>query len=197
MTGNMVSVTPPNDYSDGLDGFASVDPTAQNASICVGGNYTGAVNVSISGVPSFFGNKVVAKLEYVPWTDKDTPVSATTTISTTTYTLSNGTLTVPVNVTNRYYAYRISLSPANVTGLEEEERERTGMLLSPNPFQSEGLKISVNGHFHYQITDLKGTVLEEGVGEDVRLVGMQLNAGSYLLSVQDGKGKYVQKIVRQ
>ncbi len=197
MTGNMVSVTPPNEYSDGLDGFAAVDATAQNASICLGGNYTGAVNVAISGIPSFFGSKVIAKLEYVPWTDKDTPVSGTTTISTTTYTLSNGAFTVPVNVTNRYYAYRISLSPATVTDLEERETETTGMLLSPNPFQSEGLKISFKGPFHYQITDLKGMVLEEGMGEEVRMVGMQLNAGSYLLSVQDGRGKYVEKIVRQ
>jgi len=38
MTGNMVSVTPPNDASTGVDGFACVDSGARYASICFGGN---------------------------------------------------------------------------------------------------------------------------------------------------------------
>lgn len=195
MTGNMMSVSPPNDNSDGIDGFACLDQTANYASICLGGNNTGSVNVAISGIPNFFGNKVSAKLEYVPWADKDTPVTGTTTISTTTYTILNGSITVPVTVTSQFYAYRIYLTPATITGLEDTEMTDDRVL--PNPFNNEGLKISFKGDFQYQITDLEGTILERGEGQDVCLAGNNLNSGNYILSVQDSKGRYVQKIVKQ
>ncbi|MBO7636284.1 MAG: hypothetical protein J6S89_06860, partial [Paludibacteraceae bacterium] len=45
MSGYMAKVTPPNDKSDGLDGFASVDKNNNQASIILGGNYVGDVNV--------------------------------------------------------------------------------------------------------------------------------------------------------
>jgi hypothetical protein len=99
-----------------------------------------------------------------------------------------------VNVTNRFYAYRIYLSPATVTDLEDSEV--AGMLLYPNPFHSDGLTISLKGNFHYQITDLKGTVLEEGLGKDVRMAGTNLEAGTYLLSVEASEGKHVRKIFK-
>ena len=107
----MVNVTPPNDKSDGLDGFACVDANARYSSICLGGNNTGTVNVVISGIPSFFGSRVKAVVAYVPWTNKDTAVSGPTTVSTVTYTVSNGSITVPVNVTSTLYGYRVYLTP--------------------------------------------------------------------------------------
>lgn len=111
MTGNMVSVTPPNDNSDGVDGFACVDSGAKYASICLGGNTTGTINVAINGIPSFFGANVNASVEYVPWSNKDTAVSGTTTVSTTAYPVSGGSIAVPVNVTNALYGYRVYLTP--------------------------------------------------------------------------------------
>ena len=113
MTGNMVSTTPPNDNSDGIDGFACLDGTAKYASICLGGNNTGTVNVVISGIPSSFGSKVNAKIEYVPWSSKETAVTGTTTVSTTLYTVSGGTITVPVNVTSTLYGYRVYVTPGS------------------------------------------------------------------------------------
>jgi hypothetical protein len=116
MTGNMVTVTPPNDNSDGIDGFACLDLSTNYASICLGGNNTGTVSVQVSGIPTTFGTSVNVKLESVSWTNKDTPVTGTTTISTTQYTVTNGAITVPVNVTNVFYAYRVYITPvqANV-----------------------------------------------------------------------------------
>ncbi|MBC7391017.1 MAG: hypothetical protein H7329_17560 [Opitutaceae bacterium] len=80
----------------------------------------------------------------------------TTTISTTTYTAANGIITVLVNVTNKFYAYRIHLTPATITGFEKNENNEIHS--SPNPFDQEGSKISFKGKFHYQITDLNATV---------------------------------------
>lgn len=115
MTGKMVKVTPPNDNSEGVDGFAAVDLNAKYASIILGGNSIGTVNVGINGIPALFGTNVNVKLEYVTWVDKDTPVAATTLVSTTAYNVTNGSISVPVKITNQFYAYRLYITPAKVT----------------------------------------------------------------------------------
>lgn len=51
MTGYMARTTPPDDRSDGVDAFASVDKSRQSASIVLGGNSVGTVNVAVGGVP--------------------------------------------------------------------------------------------------------------------------------------------------
>jgi hypothetical protein len=111
MTGAMVLTTPPNDASDGVDAFASIDKATKVASIVLGGNTVGTVTVNINGIPASFGSSVNAKLEYVTWTNKDTPVTGTTLVSTTKYTVANGTISVPVNVTSAFYGYRIHITP--------------------------------------------------------------------------------------
>lgn len=126
MTGYMAKTTPPSDNSEGVDAFASVDRTAQYASIVLGGNSIGTVNVNIGGLPAFFGNSVNAKLEYVTWTDKDTPVSGTTTVSTTKHAVSNGSISIPVEVANQFYAYRLYLTPANPVGVARRPAEPSG-----------------------------------------------------------------------
>ena len=127
MTGNMVSVTPPNDRSEGVDGFASLDQDQKYASIILGGNSIGTVNVTIKGFPAFFGSSVNVKYEYVTWTDKDSPVSGTTLVSTTKYDIVNGSITVPVNNTNQFYAYRLYITPTANVGVSRAGAE------SPEP----------------------------------------------------------------
>ncbi|MBO9703474.1 MAG: carbohydrate-binding protein [Sporocytophaga sp.] len=112
MTGNMIQVTPPNDMSEGLDGFGCIDDVNKYASICLGGNFTGNATVNISGIPSYFGSSVKVKLEYVTWSNKDTPVTGTTLISNSVYSVNNGSVSVPVNVASIYYAYRIYVEPS-------------------------------------------------------------------------------------
>ena len=111
MTGKMVRVTPPDDNSEGVDGFASMDPSLNYASIVIGGNNIGTVSVNVSGIPALFGTSVNVKLEYVPWVNKDSAVTSTSLISTTAYPISKGSISVPVNVTNQFYAYRIYMTP--------------------------------------------------------------------------------------
>ena len=115
MTGNMAQVIPPNDNSEGLDGFACVDNVKKYASVCLGGNFTGNANVSISGIPSWFGSSVKVKVEYVTWVNKDTPVAGTNLISNTVFSVNNGSISVPVNVTNINYAYRVYIEPSTST----------------------------------------------------------------------------------
>lgn len=111
MAGYMAKVTPPNDKSDGVDGFAAVNKKKKEASIIIGGNTVGTTTVKISGIPSYFGNKVKASVEQVTWTDKDKAVSGPTTEMSKEYTVNNGYLEIPVSIKNAYYAYRIYIKP--------------------------------------------------------------------------------------
>lgn len=113
MSGNMVQVVPPNDRSDGIDGFGCIDRTQQYASICIGGNGTGTVNVAVNGIPASFGAQVNVQLEYVTWENKDAPVAGTKTISTSQYTVTGGSINVPVYVSSHLYAYRVHITPVH------------------------------------------------------------------------------------
>jgi len=116
MSGDMVGITPPDDYSDGIDGFGCIDEKQYFASICIGGNNTGTVNVDITGIPATFGSEVNVELDYVTWKDKDTPVSGTNSISKKVYNVSNRSISVPVNVTSNLYAYRVHITPVKIVG---------------------------------------------------------------------------------
>lgn len=117
MEGYMTKTTPPNDKSDGVDAFANVDRATKTASIVLGGNSVGTVNVAINGVPSWMGSSVTMKVESVTWSNKDTPVSGTNTISNAQVNVTNGSITVPVNVASNLYAYRIHLT-GTATGVD-------------------------------------------------------------------------------
>jgi len=138
MEGYMAKTVPPNDKSDGVDAFANVDKEKQFASIVLGGNSVGTVNVAIGGVPAWMGSSVNVKVEEVTWSNKDTPVAGPTTKSETKVAVTNGSLTVPVNVASAFYAYRISLTPVT-TGVDRK---------SPS-----GRTIS---DFTYRVVDVRG-----------------------------------------
>lgn len=116
MSGDMVGITPPDDYSDGIDGFGCIDEEQYFASICIGGDNTGTVNVDITGIPATFGSQVNVEVDYVTWVDKDSPVSGTNSISNTVYNVSNRSISVPVNVTSNLYAYRVHITPVTIVG---------------------------------------------------------------------------------
>lgn len=137
MSGYMAKVTPPNDKSDGVDGFAALDKKRGFASIVLGGNTKGDVNVNISGIPSSFGNKVNVTVEYVVWENKDKAVPSTNLVSDKEYDVSDSKITVPVNITNTKYGYRVYITPiipqapfkdvmANIPGKLEVENYDVG-----------------------------------------------------------------------
>lgn len=114
MDGYMAKVTPPNDYSDGVDGFAAVDRKRNCASLVLGGKSVGTVNVVFQRMPDFLSGAVKVKVERVTWESINTPVSGTELISESTMAINGGTLTVPVVVESELYGYRIYITPLNV-----------------------------------------------------------------------------------
>ena len=114
MSGYMAKVTPPNDKSDGLDGFASVDKNNNQASIILGGNYVGDVNVVFPKVPSFLQGTVNVRLECVTWKDKDIPVKSTDLISEKEMVIKGDSFTIAVKVESELYAYRITMTAVDV-----------------------------------------------------------------------------------
>lgn len=127
MEGYMAAVTPPNDKSDGLDGFAAVNKKMREASIVLGGNCKGSVDVTIEGIPDWMGSEVDVKVEVVTWENKDKAVAGPQTLATGAYTVNNGKIVVPVNVTSNLYGYRIYITP--------------GETVPRSPFFDQALKI--------------------------------------------------------
>ncbi len=114
MTGYMARVTPPNDKSDGLDGFASVNRKHNYASIIVGGNYEGNAEVHLTKIPHFLNGKFKVVVERVTWKDKDLAVKSTDLVSEEIIEINGTTLTLPIKIESPLYAYRIQLIAVDI-----------------------------------------------------------------------------------
>jgi hypothetical protein len=104
MSGNMLVTTPP--AQTGIDGLASLNGSGNQISVLAGG-CTGSCAVTVNGLSSLsaFGSTVHVKLEYSPNTGRTTASSGPITVSDADYTVSGGSITVPVamNATDGYH----------------------------------------------------------------------------------------------
>jgi hypothetical protein len=113
MSGNMVTTVPPS--SSGLDGAASLSSDGKQLSVIFGGG-SGSGAVTVNGLnTSVLGNTVQATLQYTPSPGRTTAVSGPTTVSQATYTVSNGSITVPVSMTASY-GYHLVITPGSGGG---------------------------------------------------------------------------------
>ncbi|MEV7388873.1 RICIN domain-containing protein [Streptomyces sp. NPDC091215] len=110
MSGNMLVTTPP--AQTGIDGFASLNGSGNQISVVTGG-CTGSCAVTVNGLSSLsaFGSTVHVKLEYTPSKGRTTAVSGPVTISDTDYTVSGGSITVPVTM-NASDGYHLTITPS-------------------------------------------------------------------------------------
>ncbi len=123
MTGNMVSVTPPNEASNNADGAACVDSSAKYVSFIFGGPNDGTISTVIKNLPSFIGSNATVKIEKVDWTSKDTVSNGPTTVSTSNYAVTNGQITVTLSGCNSSSGYRIYVTPASTSTTTRYEAE--------------------------------------------------------------------------
>ena len=110
MSGNMVATTPP--AQTGIDGFAAV-PSGNNQVSIVVGNCDGSCAVTVNGLNGLsLGNTVSVKVEQTVSQGRTVASSGPSTISTTTYTPANGTITVPITMATNS-AYRVTITPGS------------------------------------------------------------------------------------
>ena len=115
MTGNMVTTVPP---GSGLDGAASVTSAANQVNVVFGGG-SGSTAVTVNGLNALSGfsgsTQVTATLQYTPSPGRTVAVAAPTTLSQSTYTVSNGSITVSVSAMNAAYGYHLVITPGGST----------------------------------------------------------------------------------
>lgn len=109
MAGNMVTTVPP--AQSGLDGFAAYDSTRQIVNVAFG-DASGTNFVQINGL-SNLGSTVTVSLESTPASGRFTAVSAPTTLSTASYSVTNGQITVPVPDMAEGRAYHLVVQPSS------------------------------------------------------------------------------------
>jgi hypothetical protein len=110
MSGTMLTTTPP--AQTGIDGAASRTGDGKQISVIFGGG-TGSTAVTVKGLGSLsaFSGTVHAKLEYTPSKGRTTAVSTPYTISEADYTVTNGSITVPVAM-NASDGYHLVITPS-------------------------------------------------------------------------------------
>ncbi|MER6221841.1 RICIN domain-containing protein [Streptomyces sp900105755] len=110
MSGNMLVTTPP--AQTGIDGFAARNGAGNQISVVTGG-CAGSCAVTVNGLSalSAFGGTVHVKLEYTPSRGRTTAVSGPVTISDSDYTVSGGSITVPVTM-NASDGYHLTITPS-------------------------------------------------------------------------------------
>jgi hypothetical protein len=109
MAGSMVTTTPP--AQSGIDGFASYDSTRRRVDV-VFGDEAGTNSVQVNGLGAL-GGSVQVTLESTPSSGRFTAVAAPTTISSSTYTVSNGQITVSVPNMSATSAYHLVVQPTS------------------------------------------------------------------------------------
>ena len=113
MSGNMLTTTPP--AQTGIDGIASLNGAGNQISVIAGGG-AGSNAITVNGLSSLpaFGSTVHVKLEYTPNTGRTTASSGPITVSDTDYTVSGGSITVPVTM-NASDGYHLVVTPTGTS----------------------------------------------------------------------------------
>ncbi len=112
MSGNMVTVVPPGTAGSGLDGAAAVNSAGNQVSVIFGGG-SGSTAVTVSGLGSAFGSTAHAVLEQTVSAGRTTADVGPLVISSANYTISGGSITVPVSSMNAANGYHLVVTPGS------------------------------------------------------------------------------------
>lgn len=114
MNGSMLTTTAP--AQTGIDGAASRNSAGNQIDVIFGGG-SGDSAVQVNGLNSLsaFGSTAHVKVEYTPSRGRTTAVSGPITLSESNYTVSNGSITVPVT-TNTTDGYHLVITPGSGGG---------------------------------------------------------------------------------
>ena len=113
LTGDTATVTPPSPNTpDTLQGVAALDKTKKQARVILGGA-SGASNLVLNSIPaSAFGHRVHVSVQSTTWSGYDGSAYTPKDIAEGDYTVSGGSVTVPVATTDPMAAYQVIVTPA-------------------------------------------------------------------------------------
>ncbi|KUL21853.1 carbohydrate-binding protein, partial [Actinoplanes awajinensis] len=130
MAGNVVQTVP----QSWLDGVAAYDSTRRIVNVVFGGD-SGANTVKVNGLAAL-GSQVSVKLSRTGTTGRTTASSATT-VSTVTYPVTNGSITVGVSGMDALAAYQLLITPTSgVPTWQQRYEAENATAVNANRFSS-------------------------------------------------------------
>jgi hypothetical protein len=171
----------PTTASADLDGFASYDSTRKIVNLVFGGDY-GNNTVRVDGLSSF-GSTAKVVLSYTPNSGRFTNVAAPTVVSTTNYTITNGSISVPVNNMDYLGAYQLVVTPqaGPTTTYQQVYEAENATVVNANRFSSTNAS---NGGYVGQIDGSANMRNQSFIDFLVDLP----SAGAYTLSIRYANG---------
>jgi hypothetical protein len=131
MAGTIVQTVP----GSWLEGVASYDSTHRQVNVVLGGD-SGNNTVKINGLGAL-GSQVQVTLARTNTTGRTTNQSAPVAVSTATYSVSNGSITVPVNSMDAWAAYQLLITPASgATTWQQRYEAENATAVNANRFAS-------------------------------------------------------------
>ncbi|MEV6302539.1 CBM35 domain-containing protein [Actinoplanes sp. NPDC051861] len=131
MAGNIVQTVP----GSWLEGVASYDPTRRFVNVVLGGD-SGNNTVRVNGLGAL-GSSVRVTLTRSGTTGRTTNQSAPIAVSSATYTVSGGSISVPVNNMHAWDAYQLLITPASGAATWQQRYEaENATVVNANRFSS-------------------------------------------------------------
>ncbi|WP_433040234.1 CBM35 domain-containing protein [Dactylosporangium sp. CS-033363] len=131
MAGNVVQTVP----GSWLEGVAAYDPTRKFVNVVFGGD-SGNNTVRVNGLGAL-GSQVRVTLSRTGTTGRTTNQSAPTTVSTATYTVSGGSISVPVTGMDAWAAYQLLITPASgIASWQQRYEAENAAVVNANRFSS-------------------------------------------------------------
>jgi hypothetical protein len=177
MAGDMVAVTP----AGSQDAVAAYDSTRKIVNVVFGGD-SGSNSVQVNGLTPL-GSSVKAVLSYTPDSGRLANVTAPTTVSTATYTVTNGSVTIPVTGQNAQGAYQLLITPAAgpVTSYQQTYEAENATVVNA---EIESSSSASNG---YYVGDINGSGDERSDSFVDFLVNVP-SAGQYTMTIRYANG---------
>ena len=131
MAGNIVQTVP----GSWLDGVASYDSTRRLVNVVLGGD-SGNNTVRVNGLAAL-GSQVRVTLSRTNTTGRFTNQNAPATVSSATYNVVNGSISVPVNGMDAWAAYQLLITPAAGAATWQQRYEaENATVVNANRFSS-------------------------------------------------------------
>ncbi len=155
---------------------------------CEGAGRTVAVAMDGTNLPNANAIAIPNTTAWQSWT--------TVTIPNVPLTEGQKIMRLTIGATDYVNLNYIEFKESIVTGIEDvfgQNKEN----IYPNPFNNEGLHIKQSGEFGFRITDLHGTVVEQGNGTYNETIGKELAPGIYFLTIDGLNSSSNYKIIKQ